>query len=161
MRKPLIYCIAVTTLLTTGCSSTEDRRGKDPSFWDKFSIVHTPEIQQGNIINQEMVNKLRPGMDKRKVQFVMGTPLLVDVFHQDQWDYFYSLAPSEGDYTEQHLALYFEEDRLIRIQGDLRPMPTDDLPPSEEVVVSVPDYEGGDKGIITIILEKLRFGADW
>jgi len=161
MRKPLIYCIAVTTLLTTGCSSTEDRRRKDPSFWDKFSIVYKPEIQQGNIVNQEMVNKLRPGMDKRQVRFVMGTPLLVDVFHQDQWDYFYSLDTSEGDYTEQNLDLYFKDDRLIRIQGDLRPMPTAELPPSEEVVVSVPDYEAEDKGIITIILEKLRFGADW
>ena len=128
---------------------------------DKFSIVHEPEIQQGNIINQEMVNKLRPGMDKRQIRFIMGTPLLVDVFHQDQWDYFYSLAPTEGQYSEQRLSLYFADDRLTRIKGNLRPEPTEELPPSEEVVVTVPDYVPKDKGIITIILEKLRFGADW
>ena len=80
MRKPLIYCIAVTTLLTIGCSSSEDRRDQEPSFMDKFSIVHEPEVQQGNIINQEMVNKLRPGMDKGQIRFIMGTPLLVVIF---------------------------------------------------------------------------------
>ena len=161
MRKPLIYCIAVTTLLTIGCGSLEDRRDQEPTFMDKFSIVHEPEIQQGNIINQEMVNKLRPGMDKEQIRFIMGTPLLVDVFHQDQWDYFYSLAPSEGRYTKEILTLYFENDRLVRIKGNMRPQPTEEFPPSEEVVVTVPDYVPQDKGIFTIVLEKLRFGADW
>ncbi len=162
MHKLLITCMAAGTLLATGCSSTEEaRRDEEPSFMDKFSIVYQPEIQQGNIINQKIVNKLRPGMDKGQVRFIMGTPLLVDVFHQDRWDYFYSLDPTEGRYEEQRLILYFENERLVRIKGDLRPQAIEGLPPSEEVVVSVPDYEEQEKGIISIILEKLRFGADW
>ena len=161
MRKRLIYCIAVPALLATGCSSTEEQQDDDSSWWPKWSIVYQPEIQQGNIVNQELVNRLRPGMDRRQVQFVMGTPLLVDVFHQDRWDYYYSIDPSEGDYEEQRLSLYFQDDRLVRIQGDLRPQPIEGPTEPQDLVFSVPDYEPQDKGIITIVLEKLRFGADW
>ncbi len=169
MRKLLISWIALLTFLTAGCSSTGEKRDQDSerrrdqkvSWWTKWSIVYQPEVQQGNIINQEMVNKLRPGMDRRQVQFILGTPLLVDVFHQDRWDFFYSLDPGSGEYDEQSLSLFFEGNRLVRIQGDIRPEPTTASAASEEVVVNVPDHEAEDKGIITIILEKLRFGADW
>ena len=169
MRKLLIYWIALMILLAAGCSSTEEKRDRDSerrrdqkvSWWTKWSIVYQPEVQQGNIINQEMVNNLSPGMDRRQVQFILGTPLLVDVFHQDRWDYFYSLDPGGGEYNEQSLSLFFEGNRLVRIQGDIRPEPTTGPAASDEVVVEVPDHEQEDKGIITVILEKLRFGADW
>ena len=91
MRKLLIYWIALMTLLAAGCSSTEEKRDRDlerrrdqkASLWTKWSIVYQPEVQQGNIINQEMVNKLSPGMDRRQVQFILGTPLLVDGIRGD------------------------------------------------------------------------------
>jgi len=52
--------------------------------------VHKLDIQQGNVVTQEMVDKLRPGMTRAQVRYVLGTPLVTDSFHQDRWDYFYS-----------------------------------------------------------------------
>ena len=76
-------------------------------------------IQQGNVITVEMLQELKLGMDKRKVKFVLGTPLVTDAFHQDRWDYFYSYKPGRGDKVQQRASLYFENDRLVRIDADI------------------------------------------
>ena len=97
-------------------------------------------IQQGNVITQEMVDKLEPGMDKRKVEFILGTPLVTDVFNQDRWDYVYTFKPSGGEMTERRLILFFENEQLARIEGDIQPSvgPQDEAPRSD-TVVTVPD----------------------
>ena len=69
-------CLITFSLLSTGCS------------WLKFPEVHKVAIQQGNIVDQEMIDKLRPGMSMSQVQFVLGTPLVIDTFNQKRWDYF-------------------------------------------------------------------------
>ncbi|HCZ17273.1 MAG TPA: outer membrane protein assembly factor BamE, partial [Candidatus Accumulibacter sp.] len=46
-------------------------------------------VQQGNVLTQEMVAQLRPGLSKDQVRFILGTPVLVDMFHLNRWDYFY------------------------------------------------------------------------
>ncbi len=76
-------------------------------------------IQQGNVITVEMLEELELGMNKRKVRFILGTPLVIDAFHQDRWDYFYSYKPSSGDRVQQHASLFFEGDRLARIDADI------------------------------------------
>ena len=77
--------------------------------------VHKLEIQQGNVVTPEMVEKLKPGMTTKQVKFVMGSPQLADPFHKDRWDYFYSLR-KDGELVEKkHLILYFEGDVLSRI----------------------------------------------
>lgn len=60
-----------------------------------FPGVYKISIPQGNIITQEMVDQLRPGMTKRQVIFVMGTPLIRDPYHQDRWDYVYNFQPAD------------------------------------------------------------------
>ena len=80
--------------------------------------VYTVPIQQGNVVTVEMLQELKLGMDKRKVSFILGTPLVTDAFHQDRWDYFYSYAAS-GDRVQQRASLYFEGDRLTRIDADI------------------------------------------
>ena len=62
-----------------------------------FPGVYKISIPQGNIITQEMVDQLRPGMTKRQVIFVMGTPLVRDPYHQDRWDYVYNFQPGGGE----------------------------------------------------------------
>src|SRR5215475_3026894 len=47
------------------------------------------DVQQGNVVTQEMVEKLKPGMTPSQVRFILGTPLVVDAFHKDRWDYVY------------------------------------------------------------------------
>ncbi len=82
---------------------------------------HKIDIQQGNAVTQEMVAKLQPGMTRSQVRFVLGTPLLVDPFRADRWDYFYSYA-KRGEVVEQRkLAVFFKDDKLVRLEGDVIP----------------------------------------
>lgn len=86
-----------------------------------FPGVYKLDIQQGNIVTQDMVNQLKPGMTKRQVRYIMGTPLLVDSFRNDRWDYFYSLKNSQEEYSQERLTLVFRGDQLVSLQGNFRP----------------------------------------
>jgi outer membrane protein assembly factor BamE len=125
MQKLLISWLFVASLLAAGCSP-----------------VYKQDIQQGNVITQEMVNKLQPGMAKSQVRYILGTPLLVDVFHQERWDYLYSMQEGGKDRQQKRIAIYFENDKLSRIEGDLRPMPEESpVEKGKENVFAVPDYD--------------------
>ena len=79
-----------------------------------FPGVYKISIPQGNIITQEMVDQLRPGMSKRQVIFVMGTPLVRDPYHQDRWDYIYSFQPGGGERGQEKITVFFIDDQLVR-----------------------------------------------
>lgn len=82
------------------------------------------DIQQGNFITQDMVAKLKPGMTRSQVRFILGTPLVVDPFHGDRWDYVY-LYKKGGEVMEQRrFAVIFRDDKLVRIEGDVVPAGT-------------------------------------
>lgn len=87
----------------------------------QFPGVYKVDIQQGNIITQEMIDQLRPGMTKRQVIFVMGTPLVRDPFNQDRWDYIYSYQPGGGIRGQEGVTMYFENDLLTHFTGDFKP----------------------------------------
>lgn len=91
-----------------------------------FPGVYKISIPQGNIITQDMVDQLRPGMTKRQVIFVMGTPLVRDPFHQDRWDYVYNFQPGGGVRGQERLAVFFEGDQLVSFSGDFEPTPPED-----------------------------------
>ncbi len=134
MKKILITLIAGLSFSIAGCSN--------------FSLVHRPEIQQGNIITPEMVTELKTGMSKRQVRFLLGTPLLMDVFHQDRWDYPFTMKRRNEAIQITHFSLFFEGDTLISYHGDIEPAENlETLRDKKEIVVDVPDYEG-DQGII-------------
>jgi outer membrane protein assembly factor BamE len=79
------------------------------------------EIQQGNFVSQDMIAKLKRGMSREQVRFVLGTPLLTDVFHPDRWDYvFYRQRPDKSR-EERRISVFFENNRLLRITGDVVP----------------------------------------
>lgn len=92
-------------LLITGCSSIP-------------SVLYKIDVQQGNIITQEMVDKLKPGMGRSQVRFVLGTALIDDVFHKDRWDYVYRLLQHGNLVEEYKLTVFFEDDKLVRTAGD-------------------------------------------
>jgi outer membrane protein assembly factor BamE len=78
------------------------------------------EIQQGNFVSQEMMSQLKPGMSKDQVRFVMGTPLLIDVFHADRWDYVYRRQRENSNVLEHRkIAVFFEDGKLKRVEGDV------------------------------------------
>lgn len=108
MQKLLTPLALIATLLLVGCS------------------VYKLEIQQGNVVTQEMVDGLKPGMSKRQVAFLLGTPLVADAFHQDRWDYYYSLRPGGKETEQQRIAVFFEDEKLVRVEGDMRPMDKSD-----------------------------------
>jgi len=162
MHKLLISIFILTNSMLIGCS-TMDNLGDSfsslgdalPDYASKMPLMYRPDIQQGNVIDQEMINKLKPGMSKRQVTYLLGTPGVVDSFHQNRWDYIYTLKKNNKDIEQRDLALYFEDDRLTKIEGDYRPMMTDEIAEAnkKETVVDVPDYEPEGKGIITRTLE--------
>jgi outer membrane protein assembly factor BamE len=88
-----------------------------------FPGVYKISIPQGNIITQDMVDQLRPGMTKRQVIFVMGTPLVRDPYHQDRWDYVYNFQPGGGERGQERLSVMFEDDQLVSLSGDFEPTP--------------------------------------
>ena len=69
-----------------------------------------------------MIDKLRPGMTKSQVRFVLGTPLVVDTFNQSRWDYYYNRLSSQGKETQEQVTIFFNaEDKLERMSGDYLP----------------------------------------
>ena len=90
-----------------------------------FPGVYKISIPQGNIITQEMVDQLRPGMTKRQVIFVMGTPLVRDPYHQDRWDYVYNFQPGGGERGQERLSVLFENDQLVSLSCDFEPTPAE------------------------------------
>lgn len=90
----------------------------------RFPGVHKINIQQGHIITEEMVSQLQLGQTKRQVRFVLGNSLLPDTFNDDRWDYYYSLRRgSDGSLTRYLFTVYFEDDKLVRWEGDHVPTP--------------------------------------
>lgn len=76
------------------------------------------DVQQGNALEQESVEKLKPGLSRSQVRFLLGTPLLVDPFHGNRWDYVYNFRKAGKLTEERRLALFFDGDVLVRIEAE-------------------------------------------
>jgi len=107
--------LAVLTFFLTGCSSL--RQMSVPSV--PGLGAHKIDIQQGNVVTKDMIDKLQPGMTRSQVRFVLGTPLLVDPFRSDRWDYFYSLNKAGERIEQRQLKVYFKDDKMLRYEGDV------------------------------------------
>ena len=116
MRKNLLLAITLLMTALSGCSSS-----------GVFLGPHKVPIQQGSKITQDMVDQLRPGMTKAQVRYVLGTPLVVDTFHQDRWDYRYTFVRGNGDPVEEQLTVYFADDELNSFEGDFVTTPEEVL----------------------------------
>ena len=80
-----------------------------------FQVV----ISQGNLVDQEMLDKLEIGMTESQVKLVMGTPLISDTFYPNRWDYFTSVTQGENSYTNQKITLYFKDNKLVSWEGEI------------------------------------------
>ena len=107
------------------------------------------DVQQGNVVTDEMLDKLKPDMTKSQVRFVLGSPLVVDAFRDNRWDYVY-IQREKGQLVEQkRLSIFFKDDRLIRIENEqlfsLHPMESTILQKDEamdEAMEEMPENEG-------------------
>lgn len=107
----LRYFTALLALLLLGaCSSV-------PRIVPEYRI----DVQQGNVLTQDMVAQLRPGLTRDQVRFLLGTPLLVDMFHADRWDYVYRLQKGKNKEVEtRRFTVFFDADgKLYRVSGDV------------------------------------------
>ena len=85
----------------------------------KLPGVYRIDVQQGNVIEQEMLDKLRPGMAKDQVHFIMGTPTIIDPFHTDRWEYLYTFSKGGNRRQQRHITIFFEEDKLAYLDGGI------------------------------------------
>jgi outer membrane protein assembly factor BamE len=88
----------------------------------EISSVLSPykiDVRQGNFVSQEMVAQLKPGQTRDQVRFILGSPLVADIFHADRWDYVYRYKPGNGALQERRLAVFFKENQLTRVTGDV------------------------------------------
>jgi outer membrane protein assembly factor BamE len=87
-----------------------------PSFINEYKI----DVQQGNVLTQDMVAQLKPGQTRDQVRFVLGTPLIADMFHQQRWDYVYRYENGRtGRIESRKFSVFFNADgRLERVGGD-------------------------------------------
>ena len=84
-------------------------------------IVYTPDVQQGNLLDKKTVDQLKPGMTKRQVLVLMGTPSVSTPFEQSRWDYVSTQSHRGGPIKVRALTLTFNNDTLVRTEGDFFP----------------------------------------
>lgn len=103
--KPIktLAILSFCTVILAGCSNL------------RFPGVFRIDVGQGNIITADMIEKLKVGMTKRQVEYVMGSAMIKDPFSPNRWDYIYNYETGRGTFVENQLTLYFEGERLNKI----------------------------------------------
>ena len=89
--------------------------------------IYRADVQQGNFVSKEMVSQLKVGMTPEQVRFVMGTPLLTDIFHGQRWDYPFRMRRGDGQITTSHISIFFTDGRVERFEGGDLPQEIDYL----------------------------------
>lgn len=84
-------------------------------------LVYKQSVQQGNLLEEDQVDALKPGMTKRQVSLVLGTPAISSPFHDNRWDYVSSYKDADGKVDRKRLTVFFEDNVLVRIEGDYEP----------------------------------------
>jgi outer membrane protein assembly factor BamE len=100
MITRLLFCTVFAILVCSGCG-----------------LIYTQNIQQGNALEQDDLDELYEGMNKRQVLFVLGTPSVMDPFHQDRWDYVQTFSRRGSDMVQRTVTLHFKDDQLTEIIG--------------------------------------------
>lgn len=108
MQRRFILPIALISLNLSACSVVD---------W----LVYKVPVQQGNYIEQKQVDLLKVGMTKAQVNYILGTPLIVDTYNPDRWDYIYSFHYGNHSEKERRLSVFFKNDRLAALSGNLHP----------------------------------------
>ena len=101
----------------------------------RFPRVYKITVQQGNVLSQAMVDKLKPGMTRSQVAFIMGEPVIRNSFNENRWDYIYRVEVPGYFETSQRVTLFFQDELLAYFTGDMAPTSytgqTDQQPPTD------------------------------
>ena len=107
----IVVLSVLATLLLSACTMPKLR----------IPRVHRITIQQGNLVTQDMIDKLTPGMSRKQVAFVLGEPVVKNPFNQDRWDYVYTVFIQPDFFAEKRLSIFFIEEHLSYFTGDFTP----------------------------------------
>ena len=124
MKRLTLTMLAFTIL--SGCSNSLLKSPETPTFptfslpsWLDFSMpsieVYKPSIMQGSVLEIEAVEKLQLGMSKSAVINLIGSPSIIDPFHQYQWDYIHHSTLNSEQIIQYRLRLVFDGDVLAKI----------------------------------------------
>jgi outer membrane protein assembly factor BamE len=102
MSKIFTYSLLLCLTLLSGCNS-------------ELLTIYKIDVQQGNAVEVEKVEQLTIGMTKEQVKFLLGSPMLTDIFHPERWDYVYFLIPGYGEQERRHVSIIFSGDKIIEI----------------------------------------------
>jgi outer membrane protein assembly factor BamE len=118
------------------------------SFWNRSRIFRRGKValrpmlfrSQGNFVTQEMVAQLKPGLSREQVRFILGSPLIADMFHGNRWDYVYSYKQGHGEAQQRTLTVFFQDNKLTRVAGDVvaEDPATAEAPKSATRVIDIP-----------------------
>lgn len=100
-------------------------------------LFYKVDVPQGNLLDQKAVADVKPGMSKRQVSLLLGTPAVTSPFHQDRWDYLYSVRRRGRDAEVRNLTLHFDGESLARVEGDLLPEQTEE----QQLLEDIREYE--------------------
>lgn len=103
--------LVLASALIGGCSFNSLVSAVDP---------YRIDVRQGNYVDQEMIAQLKRGMTRDQVRFVLGSPLVVDVFRHDRWDYVYRFKRGRGEAEQRIVSVFFVDDRLDHVEGDVQ-----------------------------------------
>ncbi len=117
-----------TTQPTQGANNTGAgvQTTKEKRLFGIFSPYRI-DIQQGNFVSREMVGQIQPGMTPDQVRFILGTPLLADVFHANRWDYAFRLEKGNGEIITSRVSVHFQDNRVARVDAGSLPTEQDYL----------------------------------
>lgn len=108
----------------SACSSLPSLDALPSVAGDKVLGLVTPyrvEVVQGNVLTKELVAKVKPGMPRAQVRDLLGSPLLTDIFHDNRWDYVFTIRRQGAPYQQRKVVAWFEGDQLksLDVPGDL------------------------------------------
>jgi outer membrane protein assembly factor BamE len=121
MKKPTFFLVAMSIFALSGCGTTQ-------TLTDKVTTIVTPyrmDIVQGNVVTREQIAMVKPGTPRMAVRNILGTSLLVSVFHADRWDYVFSLERQGAEWQNRRVTVFFKNDVVDRVESDELPSETD------------------------------------
>jgi len=127
MRPALVSSLLAAALLAGACSAYDSTSRKVAEAITPYRI----NIVQGNFVSREAAAQLREGMTRDQVRFLLGTPLLQDVFHGNRWDYYFSFRRGSTPVVQSRkFTVFFDGDKLTKWQGD-------ELPSEYELIAEI------------------------
>jgi len=122
-----VLAIGLAMLALVGCASPDRSRG---GLFQPYRI----DVPQGNYVDQRMLDQVLPGMTREQVRFALGTPLLVDPFRPDRWDYVFRYQHANGDASVRRATVFFGDNRVTRVEAS-------ELPADDGTDPALPGYQ--------------------